>query len=168
MKDPSTSLVAPGSFPRPGSLLGRFGAFLVDLTLLSGLLGVIGVAWVRLFQIEVPPKRLPLFDAFVQLASGQDPMVILGLAVLLSVAGLYFLVGPLLFGTTCGLRLVGLALVDREGQPIGAAAAFARALGILLSGAYFGLGFLWILFDSQGQGFHDRISGTWVVRRNAR
>lgn len=168
MKDPTHSQREKVYSPVPGSVFRRFGAFCIDLSLLGPLLGALGWCWTILFEIELPPERLPLFDTLVQLAAGQDPLVPAGLLFLVAVTLLYFFVGPLLFGSTVGLWLMGLSLADDEGLPIGAAAATLRALGTVLSAAYFWLGFLWILFDPGRQGFHDRIAGTWVIRRNAR
>jgi uncharacterized RDD family membrane protein YckC len=95
-------------------------------------------------------------------------MVACGLLFVTAMAVLYFFLGPLLFGKTLGLFLTGLTLTDQEGRPIGGGAAAIRSLAAALSAAYFWLGFVWILFDPGRQGFHDRISGTWVTRRNAR
>jgi len=66
------------------------------------------------------------------------------------------------------MRLLHLGVVDRQGQRPGPAAAGTRVLGAALAAAYLGLGFLWILFDARRQGLHDKIAGTYVVRRNGR
>jgi uncharacterized RDD family membrane protein YckC len=154
--------------PIPASLVRRIGAFCIDLAVLCPLLGVLAWCWTALFQIELPPSRLPLFDALIQLAGGQDPLVPGGLLLVITLIVLYFFVGPLLFGATVGLWIAGLTLADEQGHPIGAAASILRSLGTVLSAAYFWLGFLWILFDPGRQGFHDWIAGSWVIRRNAR
>jgi pSer/pThr/pTyr-binding forkhead associated (FHA) protein/uncharacterized RDD family membrane protein YckC len=66
-------------------------------------------------------------------------------------------------GATPGKRLLRLTVVAEDGsQPIGLYAAAIRALGYLLSGALFGIGFLMVAFG--GVGLHDRIAGTRVVR----
>jgi uncharacterized RDD family membrane protein YckC len=44
--------------------------------------------------------------------------------------------------------------------------AAIRALSSLLSLIPLGLGFIWILFNSNLEAWHDKISGTYVVRRN--
>ena len=44
--------------------------------------------------------------------------------------------------------------------------AAIRALSSLLSLIPLGLGFIWILFNSDLEAWHDKISGTYVVRRN--
>jgi uncharacterized RDD family membrane protein YckC len=42
--------------------------------------------------------------------------------------------------------------------------AVVRALSCFLSAVVAGLGFLWIAFDGDKQGWHDKIAGTVVVR----
>jgi len=41
---------------------------------------------------------------------------------------------------------------------------FVRYIGYFVSVIPFGLGFIWIAFDSKKQGFHDKLAGTVVVR----
>ena len=58
-------------------------------------------------------------------------------------------------------------MTDEAGQgPIGLARAALRFLGCLLSAASLGIGFLMIAFV--GDGLHDRIARTHVVRAGAR
>lgn len=140
----------------------------VDLALISPLLAGLAWAWFRLFEIRVPTDRLPLFDWLVQLYLRGDPLVPGGLLVIALGLGSYFSVAHLLWGSTPGLRAAGLTLVDRQQRTPGSAAAATRVLGAGLSAAYLGLGFLWILFDAHRQGFHDKIAGTYVVRRKDR
>lgn len=168
MTDRAPSIAATTPSPAPAPLWRRLSAWLVDLAVLTPLLCALAWVWARLFQLELPSERLPLFDYLVQLYLLDDPMVVGGAIFLAGVATAYFLIAPLLWSATVGLRLLGLGLVEGDGRAVGPAAATVRALGALLSAAYLGLGFLWILFDPQRQGFHDKIAGTFVVRRNAR
>ena len=166
MTEPQTP--EPQTLPTPAPLWRRTLAFLVDVAVLLPLL--VGLAWVwqRLFEIQLPAERLPLFDWVVQLHLQDDPLVPGGVLVGALVAGAYFGVGWLLWGTSVGMRLLGLGVVDgRHGVP-GPAAATTRVLGAGLSAAYLGLGFVWILFDAHRQGFHDKIAGTYVVRIKGR
>src|SRR5258707_963659 len=87
------------------------------------------------------------------------------LALLLGAA--YFIGFWGLRGATPGKRLLGLRVTDEAGQgPIGLARAALRFLGYLLSAASLGIGFLMVAFV--GDGLHDRIAGTHVVRGGAR
>ena len=68
-------------------------------------------------------------------------------------------------GRTPGKMLFGLQVVSAEGAPISFGIAFLRAVGYLVSGALFNLGFIWIAFDKRKQGWHDKIAGTVVIIR---
>jgi len=58
----------------------------------------------------------------------------------------------------------GLQVVRADGRPVDWSTAIVRALGCFLSLVVVGLGFIWIAFDDQRQGWHDKIAGTVVVR----
>jgi len=68
-------------------------------------------------------------------------------------------------GRTPGKMLFGLQVISTEGAPISFGIAFLRAVGYLVSGALFNLGFIWIAFDKRKQGWHDKIAGTVVIIR---
>jgi uncharacterized RDD family membrane protein YckC/predicted nucleic acid-binding Zn ribbon protein len=88
-----------------------------------------------------------------------------GLLLLTGALGaLYFIYYWGVRGATPGKRLLGLNVEASDGSfPIGLPRAAARFLGYLLSAALLGGGFLLILLD--GNGLHDRLAGTRVVRR---
>ena len=67
-------------------------------------------------------------------------------------------------GTTIGGIVCGLCVVRLDDRPIDWPTAIVRALGCFLSLAVVGLGFIWIAFDDERQGWHDKIAGTVVVR----
>jgi uncharacterized RDD family membrane protein YckC len=67
-------------------------------------------------------------------------------------------------GTTVGGIVCNLRVVRTDGREIDWPTAIVRALGCFLSLIIAGLGFLWIVFDSERQAWHDKIAGTVVVR----
>ena len=67
-----------------------------------------------------------------------------------------------LAGQTPGKWLMGLVVVQTNGERLKLGRALLRWLGYWLSGILF-LGFLWILLDSRRQGFHDKLARTLVV-----
>lgn len=67
-------------------------------------------------------------------------------------------------GTTIGGIVLGLKVVRLDGQPVTFAVALVRALSAAFSVLVLFLGFLWIAWDKDRQGWHDRIAGTVVVR----
>lgn len=66
-------------------------------------------------------------------------------------------------GQTPGKILLGLRVTRLDGQRISVGRAFLRVLGYWVSAIVLFLGFIWILFDAQRQGWHDKIAGTYVV-----
>ena len=67
-------------------------------------------------------------------------------------------------GTTVGGIVLGLKVARLDGQPVTFAVALVRALAAAFSMLVLFLGFLWIAWDSEKQGWHDRIAGTIVLR----
>ena len=39
-------------------------------------------------------------------------------------------------------------------------------MGYIISAVPLSLGFVWIVFDKKGQGWHDKLGGTYVVKAN--
>ena len=67
-------------------------------------------------------------------------------------------------GTTVGGVVLGLKVVRLDGRPVTFSVALVRGLGAALSVIVMFLGFLWIAWDPDKQGWHDRIAGTVVIR----
>jgi uncharacterized RDD family membrane protein YckC len=67
-------------------------------------------------------------------------------------------------GTTVGGVILGLKVVRLDGGPVTFPVALVRGLGAALSVVVLFLGFFWIAWDPDKQGWHDRIAGTVVIR----
>jgi uncharacterized RDD family membrane protein YckC len=67
-------------------------------------------------------------------------------------------------GATVGDIIFGIKVVRIDGAPIEWVTAVVRALACFFSIIAVGLGFIWIAFDREKQGWHDKIAGTVVVR----
>jgi uncharacterized RDD family membrane protein YckC len=68
---------------------------------------------------------------------------------------------------TPGKMAVGAKIVDaKTGTKPQAKQFLIRYLGYYVSALPLGLGFLWVAFDSQKQGWHDKLAGTVVIRTN--
>lgn len=68
-------------------------------------------------------------------------------------------------GTTPGKKLLGLRVVRESGESAGFGTMLLREwIGKAISGLIFSLGYLWILFDRDRQGWHDKLVSTYVVR----
>lgn len=99
-------------------------------------------------------------------------MVIVGiLAALAHIPPLGLLIGVAYFAgmwawkqTTVGGIVIGLKVTRIDGRPFTFVTALVRALAAIFSIVVFFFGFLWIGWDVEKQGWHDKIAGTVVVR----
>ncbi|OGY21953.1 MAG: hypothetical protein A2126_00635 [Candidatus Woykebacteria bacterium GWB1_45_5] len=77
----------------------------------------------------------------------------------------YFISLTTIFGGTLGKLVLGLRVVDANGQKINIVKAILREfIGKILSFLTLLLGFIMVGFDSKKQGLHDKIAGTYVVK----
>ena len=67
-------------------------------------------------------------------------------------------------GTTIGGIVLGLKVARLDGKPVTFIVSLVRALGAAFSIFVLFLGFFWIAWDRDKQGWHDRIAGTVVLR----
>ena len=83
-----------------------------------------------------------------------------------AVAGIvYWIGGWLVFGASAGKMILGQRIVDaKTGGPIGIGACIIRYIGMSLSAIPLFLGYLWIIWDSKKQAWHDKMASTLVVR----
>lgn len=67
---------------------------------------------------------------------------------------------------TLGKMAIDSKIVDSEtGEPVSTARLIGRYFAYFISAIPMGLGFLWIAFDNKKQGWHDKLSGTVVIRQ---
>ena len=92
--------------------------------------------------------------------------ILVWVAPLLAMVGLYFILFIALSGRTPGQKLVGIRVINRAGGPPGPWRALLRLAGTALGLAPGGLGSLWMAFDREKRAFHDYLTGTYVVREN--
>lgn len=71
-------------------------------------------------------------------------------------------------GATVGKALFGLRVLGADGEPLGAARAAARALGLLASVPLGSLGCFWSFVDPRSRAWHDLIAGSVVVDERER
>lgn len=67
-------------------------------------------------------------------------------------------------GTSIGGIVLGLKVARADGQQLSFAAALVRALAAGFSAFVLFLGFFWIAWDPEKQGWHDKIAGTVVLK----
>ena len=87
------------------------------------------------------------------------------IAVHISISCFYFTLFHGSTGQTIGKKMMGVKVVPSTGGMMNYRKAFIRYLGYIISVIPFFLGFLWIAFDKNKQGWHDKIAGTYVVKQ---
>ena len=68
-------------------------------------------------------------------------------------------------GTTVGGIVLGLKVVRMDGKPVTFAVGLVRALGGAFAIMVLFLGILWISWDREKQGWHDKLAGTVVLKQ---
>ncbi|MBN2438144.1 MAG: RDD family protein [Deltaproteobacteria bacterium] len=145
---------------RYGGFLRRALAFGIDKAILHlcalflfavGLLALGLVGSISLDVLDEAPERLWMFAILHGTAS-------------LFASLLYFTWFHGSVGQTPGKMLLGLKVIRASGESLSFGFAFLRWVGYLVSSSLLGLGFLWVLFDSRRQGWHDKIADTLVIR----
>lgn len=146
----STVTEDKGSSIKLVSIGRRVGAAVIDIIIVFILFLILALPPIALWTSEKIPKALSIS--------------------LFLVGGLFVIWGyPTFFvwkyGATFGKKIVGIKVIDINGQPITFRQAFAReCLGKSISSLFYYLGFLWILWDKKHQGWHDKIAKTLVVK----
>jgi uncharacterized RDD family membrane protein YckC len=115
---------------------------------------------------------LPKAGFWERMAAGfLDVVIVLILSAIVGGAPLGFVVALAYFagmwtwkGTTVGGIVLKLQVVRTDGTPLTFVVALVRGLAAAFSAFVLFLGFLWIAWDRDKQGWHDKIAGTEVIR----
>jgi uncharacterized RDD family membrane protein YckC len=128
---------APAAAVAPAGFGVRLGAYLIDIVIMLGPTGLIE------FAFGVP----------------------LGWLLGTLVNALYYIYFWSNHAATPGKMALGLRVVSAaDGRMIDPATAILRYVGYIVSGIPLCLGFLWVIWDGNKQGWHDKIAKTAVVR----
>lgn len=128
-------------------LLRRLAGLIYDLLLLVGILFIATAVVLPLNAGEALRPSQWLYSAYL-------------LAVTFFFFGWFWTHG----GQTLGMKAWDLRVCTVEGRALTWRRAALRMLAACLSLGSFGVGYLWALVDPEHQSWHDRLSGTRVVR----
>jgi len=67
-------------------------------------------------------------------------------------------------GQTLGMRVLNLKVVRTDGSALTILQAFIRYIGLIISFFCLLIGVIWVAFDANKQGWHDKIASTYVIR----
>jgi uncharacterized RDD family membrane protein YckC len=132
----------------PAGFFRRFGAMIYDSLLLLAILIIMSFPYVWLTG---GGKQSVLVHTLYQIY-------------LLAISFLFFGGFWVRGGQTLGMRTWSIKLVRADGGPITWGTALKRFGFALVSLLCLGLGFFWILYDRDKLAWHDRWSGTRLVR----
>ena len=142
---------------RWGGFFRRAYALSIDLFVIALLSAIMGAMAYVGYKVGL--------SAHGQVISGDNAAALFAILTLgwLGLIAAYFIVMHGLGGQTIGKMLLGLRVVGDDRQPPSfrqAALRWLAAVGF----APIGLGFLWVLWQSEKRGWHDFVARTWVVR----
>jgi uncharacterized RDD family membrane protein YckC len=150
---------------KPAGFFSRALALVVDLFLLAilGLMsGVVIFLLIYFFNVD---QILSFWVTLLGIDSLGGQFLGLISPILSLVVLSYFVFFWTLVGYTPGKALMGLRVVRQDGQPLSFRRALVRYLCYWVSAIPLFLGFIWILFDHQHEGWHDKIADTHVIYR---
>ncbi len=70
-------------------------------------------------------------------------------------------------GQTLGMRVFKLRVIRTDGSALTMTQAAIRYVGVIVSALAIFIGLIWVAFDPQKQGWHDKIADTYVIRTEA-
>jgi uncharacterized RDD family membrane protein YckC len=161
-------LMSPKEGPKPALIEGA------DLDKKAGF-------WIRSLAFSIDNMILNIIYAVffitgglaVYLASGtQDWLLILDRVLMLTIPYniimLIITIGYFTYlhgatGQTIGKMVCQLKVVQESGESLSYGKSFLRCVGYLLSAVVLNIGFLWVAFDKNKQGWHDKIARTYVI-----
>jgi len=134
----------------------RVVAYLIDGILLNIVFGIIG-AIVGVSMIPVDPTNTDPMAGMEHMGRFQ--------LVALVVTWLYFaLMESSPRGATVGKMVLGLRVVDEQGNRISFARATGRFFAKFISTIILMIGYLMVAFTERKRGLHDMIAGTLVIK----
>lgn len=95
---------------------------------------------------------------------GGDPVRGNGLSTLIGLAYFLYFWSSYGHGQTLGDRALSIRVVKTDGSELTLVDGFIRYVGLVLSFLVFFIGVIWVAFDANKQGWHDKIAKTYVVK----
>jgi uncharacterized RDD family membrane protein YckC len=141
----------------------RAAAGLIDLFVLTAVFLLLDIGVTLLLGHSLPRLSQLGPDYLVDVAINGDLLAVIGLVLFGIVSFLYFFVFVAMRGQTPGQSLMNIRIVDAYGESPSAVRALTRTLFLLPTWLVFGLGVVWIAFDREKRGLHDRLADTYVI-----
>ena len=132
----------------------RTGAYLFDAIGLAIITSIIG-------GILYPAPAVPIGSSGDDFATAYSR----GSGFNLLVNAAYF-VGLWVYwnGQTLGMKVLGIKVVKTDGSALTLSTGIIRFIGLIISFICLLIGVIWVAFDANKQGWHDKIASTYVVK----
>ena len=121
----------------------------------------IAIVWIGFLLIGFGLAFIVELFSSLNVQSGAQSIV--ALLVLVTWSFTYYVVSYSVAGKTAGMSVLGLRVLNRQGEVLSGRQALVRTLILPVSVGFFGLGCLGILFGPERRGLHDAAAGSTVV-----
>lgn len=122
--------------------------------------------WIRTFAYIIDAIGIGIVSGAISLVMGGGPAsnTSNGLNILIGLAYFAYFWSAQGGGQTLGMRVLNLKVVRTDGSALTITQALIRYLGLFVSFLCLFIGVIWVAFDADKQGWHDKIAGTYVLR----
>ena len=125
-----------------------------------------GGFWVRTFAYLIDAIGIGIVSGIIGSIISSDPTGTTsnGVSFLLGLAYFCYFWSSNGGGQTLGMRVLDLKVVRTDGSALTLTQALIRYVGLFVSFICLAIGVIWVAFDADKQGWHDKIAGTYVIR----
>jgi uncharacterized RDD family membrane protein YckC len=121
--------------------------------------------WIRTFAYIIDAIILGIVTAVITTVLRLDQATSAnGLGLLINIVYFVVLWSSTGGGQTLGMRILNLKVIRTDGSDLSIVQAGIRWIGLFVSFLVIFIGVIWVAFDSEKQGWHDKIAGTYVVK----
>jgi len=120
--------------------------------------------WIRTFAYIIDGIGIGIVSGIISSITSSGATASNGLNLLIGLAYFAYFWSAQGGGQTLGMRVFNLKVIRTDGSALTLTQALIRYVGLFISFVCFAIGVIWVAFDAEKQGWHDKIAGTYVVR----
>jgi uncharacterized RDD family membrane protein YckC len=120
--------------------------------------------WIRTFAYIIDGIGIGIVSGIISSITSSGATASNGLNLLIGLAYFVYFWSAQGGGQTLGMRVFNLKVIRTDGSALTLTQALIRYVGLFISFVCFAIGVIWVAFDAEKQGWHDKIAGTYVVR----
>jgi len=120
--------------------------------------------WIRTLAYLIDGIGVGIVSSAISSIISRDSTASSGLNLLLGLAYFAYFWSAQGGGQTLGMRVFNLKVIRTDGSALTITQALIRYVGLFISFICLFIGVIWVAFDADKQGWHDKIAGTYVIR----